>query len=158
MSNTALLSESAQDYLEALLVATQDRRVVRISDIAQRLSVRLPSVVAMLKGLAAKGLVKHERYGLVELTEAGRAEARAVLARHKAIYRFLNGFLGVSEATAEIDACRIEHVLSPDTVKLLLKLVALLERDGATGKVCLYDFRRLAGGKRTTPCDQRLRS
>jgi len=74
MSNTALLSESAQDYLEALLVATQDRRVVRISDIAQRLSVRLPSVVAMLKGLAAKGLVKHERYGLVELTEAGRAK------------------------------------------------------------------------------------
>ena len=158
MSNTSGLSESAQDYLEALQLATQDRRVVRISDIAQRLGVRLPSVVAMLKGLAAKGLVKHERYGLVELTETGRLEAQEVLARHKAIYRFLNGFLGVNKATAEADACRIEHVLSPDTVKRLLKLVALLERDRTTRKACLYDFRQLAGGKRTSPCDQRTGS
>lgn len=158
MSNIAGLSESAQDYLEALLLATQDRPVVRISDIAKRLGVRLPSVVAMLKGLASKGLVKHEHYGLVELTETGQSEAREVLARHRAIYRFLNGFLGVSEATAETDACRIEHVLSPDTVKRLLKLVALLERDGTTGKACLYDFRQLARGKRTALCGQRLRS
>jgi DtxR family Mn-dependent transcriptional regulator len=158
MSNTSGLSESAQDYLEALQLATQDRRVVRISDIARRLGVRLPSVVAMLKGLAAKGLVKHERYGLVELTDSGRLEAQEVLSRHKAVYRFLNGFLGVNEATAETDACRIEHVLSPDTVKRLLKLVALLERDGTARTACLYDFRRLAGGKRTSPCDLRLRS
>ena len=158
MSNTAGLSQSAQDYLEAMLVLGQAGRVVRISDVAARLGVRLPSVVAMVKGLAAKGLVKHERYGLVELTETGRTEAQEVLARHRAIYRFLNGFLGVSAATAETDACRIEHVLSPDTVKRLLKLVALLERDGTTGKACLYDFRRLAGGRKTTPCDQRPRS
>jgi DtxR family Mn-dependent transcriptional regulator len=138
-----------------MLISTQGRRVVRISDIAQRLGVRLPSVVAMLKGLAAKGLVKHERYGLVELTEAGRGEAREVLARHKAIYRFLNGFLGVNEATAETDACRIEHVLSPDTVKRLLKLVTLLERDGTGGKACLYDFPRLASGRRTGICGKR---
>lgn len=158
MSNISALTESAQDYLEALLLASEDRRVVRISDVARRLGVRLPSVVAMLKGLASKGLVKHEHYGLVELTETGRAEARAVLARHKAIYRFLNGFLGVSEATAETDACRIEHVLSPDTVRRLLKLIALLESDGAAGTACLYDFPRLAGGKRTIRCDKRLRS
>jgi DtxR family Mn-dependent transcriptional regulator len=158
MPNTTSLSQSAQDYLEAMLVLGQAGRVVRISDVAFRLGVRLPSVVAMLKGLAAKGLVKHERYGLVELTETGRPEAQEVLARHQAIYRFLNGFLGVSEATAETDACRMEHVLSPDTVRRLLKLVALLERDGKTGKACLYDFPRLAGGKRTTRCDQRLRS
>jgi DtxR family Mn-dependent transcriptional regulator len=141
-----------------MLVLGQAGRVVRISDVAARLGVRLPSVVAMLKGLAAKGLVKHERYGLVELTETGRTEAQEVLARHKAIYRFLNGFMGVSAATAEADACRIEHVLSPDTVKRLLKLVALLDRDGTTGKACLYDFRRLASGRRTSPCDKQLRS
>jgi DtxR family transcriptional regulator, Mn-dependent transcriptional regulator len=158
MSNTLSLSESAQDYLEALLLASEDRRVVRISDMAQRLDVRLPSVVAMLKGLAAKGLVRHERYGFVELTEAGRAEAEDVLARHKAIYRFLNGFLGVSEATAETDACRIEHVLSPDTVKRLLKLIRLLEGNGATGKACLYDFPRIASGRRTVLCGRRPRS
>ena len=158
MANIVSLSQSAQDYLEAMLVLDLAGRVVRISDVAAHLDVRLPSVVAMVKGLAAKGLVKHERYGFVELTETGRTEAQEVLARHKAIYRFLNGFLGVSAATAETDACRIEHVLSPDTVKRLLKLVALLERDGATGKACLYDFPRLAGGKRTVHCDQRLRS
>lgn len=158
MVNSSGLSASAQDYVEAVFVLEQTNRAVRISDIATRLGVRLPSVVAMLKGLAARGLVKHERYGLVELTEPGRLEAQEVLARHKAIYRFLNGFLGVSEATAETDACRIEHVLSPDTVKRFLKLVALLERDGTTRTACLYDFRRLAGGKRASPCDQRLRS
>jgi DtxR family Mn-dependent transcriptional regulator len=158
MSNTVSLSQSAQDYLEAMLVLGQAGRVVRISDVAAHLDVRLPSVVAMVKGLAAKGLVRHEHYGLVELTETGRTEAQEVLARHKAIYRFLNGFLGVNEATAETDACRIEHVLSPDTVRRLLKLVTLLEHDRTTRKACLYDFPRLAGGKRTTPCDQRLRS
>lgn len=158
MSNTLGLSESAQDYLEALLLATQERRMARISDVAKRLGVSLPSVVAMLKGLAARGLIKHERYGLVELTETGRTEAREVLARHKAIYRFLNGFLGVNEATAETDACRIEHVLSPETVKRLLNLVALLERDKATGKACLYDFPRLVSGRRTSICGKRPKS
>ena len=158
MSNIAGLSQSAQDYLEAVLVLGQSGRAVRISAVAAHLGVRLPSVVAMLKGLAIKGLVTHERYGLVELTETGRSEAQEVLVRHKAIYRFLNGFLGVSEATAETDACRIEHVLSPDTVKRLLKLVTLLEREGTTRVACLYDFRRLAGGKRTTSCAQRVRS
>jgi DtxR family Mn-dependent transcriptional regulator len=152
------LSESAQDYLEALCLAAQERRVVRISDVAERLGVRLPSVVAMLKGLAAKGLVKHERYGLVELTESGQIEAQEVLARHRAIYRFLNGFLGVSEATAETDACRIEHALSPDTMKRLLKLVDLLGSADATRAICLYDFRRLADGEVTSPCEQRSES
>ncbi len=117
------LGQSAEDYLEAVLVLGQSGHVVRVTDLAERLAVSKPSVVAALASLGGKGLVKHERYGGVELTVRGTMLAEEVYRRHQLLQKFLRDVLGVPDAVAAKDACRIEHVLSPETVERLVEFV-----------------------------------
>lgn len=117
------LGQSGEDYLEAVLVLGQEKRSVRVKDVAERLGVSRPSVVLALAGLEAKGLVRHERYGGIELTPPGRRVAQETDRRHRLVKAFLVRVLGVKEATADKDACRIEHSLSPETVSRLVKFV-----------------------------------
>jgi len=90
-----VLSESLEDYLEAILLLERESRVARVSEIADQLSVSRPSVTGALKNLAARGLVTHERYGHVTLTDEGNDIAIEVERRHVAIRSFLVGVLGV---------------------------------------------------------------
>ena len=122
----ARLGESGEDYLEAVLLLGREAPVVRVRDLAERLGVSRPSVVAALAQLERRGLVRHERYGGVELTSAGRNRAEAVYERHDLLHRFLCDVLKVSEPVAAADACRIEHALSPETVDRLALLVKRL--------------------------------
>lgn len=117
------LGQSAEDYLEAILTLEKTARSVRVKDLAGRMGVSRPSVVAALAALSGKGLVVHERYGGVELTEAGRRAAVEVSRRHLLVRSFLCDVLGVSAKTADADACRIEHALSPETVSRLVNLM-----------------------------------
>lgn len=143
------LSASAQDYLEAVWVAGSERGEARVSEVAAHLGVRMPSVVLALKGLAAKGLVAYERYGVARLTQAGRVEARRVFERHQGLRRFLGGFLGIDARTAEADACRIEHALSARTMKRLEQFLDFVGDGSAEGRPCAAEFREfLATGRR----------
>jgi DtxR family Mn-dependent transcriptional regulator len=125
------LGESAEDYLEATLALEATGRPVRVKDLAERMRVSRPSVVAALAALGDRGLVSHERYGAVELTAAGRRAAGEVERRHRLVSGFLRRVLGVSARTAEADACRIEHALSPETVERLGEYVARLGEGGS---------------------------
>jgi|UniRef100_A0A7V3UZH5 DtxR family Mn-dependent transcriptional regulator len=122
------LGESQENYLEAILVLGREQKPVRVKDIARFLQVSRPSVVTALAALAVKGLVRHERYGGVELTVAGRAVAEAVYQRHLLLEQFLYKVLGVSRAVARQDACRLEHSLSPETMKRLMIFVQQIDR------------------------------
>lgn len=127
------VSQSGEDYLEAVLVLGQERRVVRVKDVAERLGVSQPSVVAALAKLERQGLVRHERYGAVELTEAGAGVARSVDERHKLLFSFLHETLGLPAGKASGEACALEHALSAETTARLLRLVEehrWLVRDG----------------------------
>jgi DtxR family Mn-dependent transcriptional regulator len=115
-SHQAKLGQSGEDYLEAILAIESPGRPARVKDLAGRMGVSRPSVVAALAALSNRGLVRHERYGGIELTEAGRRTASEVSRRHAVLRRFLSEVLGVSARTADTDACRIEHALSPETV------------------------------------------
>jgi DtxR family Mn-dependent transcriptional regulator len=95
-----------------------------VKDVAQRLGVSRPSVVAALELLNRRGMVAHERYGGIELTGSGRRAAEAVYRRHRVLQSFLADVLGVSEKVAARDACRLEHALSPETEVLLARFVA----------------------------------
>lgn len=126
MANTAAavrVGRGGEDCLEAILELAGSGRVVRVKDLARRLSVSRPSVVAALAALEERGLVRHERYGGVELTMKGRRLAGEVNRRHRLLQGFLEEQLGVSAATAAEDACRMEHVLSDETVRQLLGFV-----------------------------------
>ena len=121
------LTETAQDYLEAILVIGEEKKVVRIKDIARYLKVQKSSVVAMMRNLAKKNLIRHEHYGYVELTEEGLRQAKAIYQRHRLLFNFLHNLLGVDAATAKEDACKIEHHLHPKTLEYILKFIQFIE-------------------------------
>ncbi len=120
------LSESGEDYLEAILLLGAQKSPVRVKDIARCLGVSRPSVVNALTQLETRGLVRHEHYGGVELTDTGRHYATAVYRRHLLLEQFLHQVLGVSAEIASQDACRLEHALSPQTTQRLMGFIRRL--------------------------------
>jgi DtxR family Mn-dependent transcriptional regulator len=109
------MTQSMEDYLE-MVSFLADEGPVRVTDIAVRLGFTKPSVHAALKALEEQGLVEHRRYSPVTLTQAGQVLALEIRDRHNLIKNFLIHSLGVSVKTAEIDACKMEHVLSGETL------------------------------------------
>ena len=123
----ASLSQSNEDYLEAILVIGLEKERVRVRDLAQQLEVKDPSVVTAIKKLAGQGLVRHESYRHVELTPQGFKLAQEIHNRHKLLFRFLHSFLGLNEDTAENDACAMEHWLSAQTIARIIDLLEFME-------------------------------
>ena len=117
------LSQSLEDYLEMVHMLRLAHGIARVKDIASALQVKMPSVAKAILELKKLGLVTQEPYSGVELTEAGRKAAADVLNRHILLKGFLMR-LGVSEATADKDACCMEHILSAET---LSKIEAFME-------------------------------
>ena len=109
------LSASKEDYLESILDFSVSSGLVRSIDIARSLGVSRASVNKTLGVLKESGLVVHEHYGDVKLTERGIKLARQVRARHNTLKLFLTEVLGVTPDTAEADACRMEHAISRET-------------------------------------------
>jgi DtxR family Mn-dependent transcriptional regulator len=122
-----VLTPSLEDYLEAILTISVKEKVARVKDIAKHLGVSTPSVVSALNVLAVKNLIKHERYGYVELTDQGVSRAKVVDEYHKLLFTLLNEILGVETEIAYKDACKIEHHLSKETVKRIKQFIHFLE-------------------------------
>jgi len=121
------LSNSMEDYLEAISTLKQKKDYVRVKDIAKEMKVRMPSVTGALKALADRNLVRHEKYEYVELTEDGIKIADEIKRRHNLISKFLTHILKIDPEIAEKDACKIEHSVSPITVERLIKLVESMD-------------------------------
>ncbi len=109
------LLESGENYLETILVLTQRNGSVRSIDVANEMNFTKPSVSRAMSILKRENLIIMEADGRLVLTEEGLKKATAILERHTILTRFINEVLGVPEETAEKDACRIEHIISPET-------------------------------------------
>jgi DtxR family Mn-dependent transcriptional regulator len=118
------MTQSLEDYLEMVSFLADDGEV-RVTDIAARLGVSKPSVLTALKILEEQGLLEHERYRTVNLTKKGIQQAAEIRERHSFLSSFLQDLVGVSPETAEKDACKMEHLLSEETLK---KMKALMRR------------------------------
>ncbi|HOK79518.1 MAG TPA: metal-dependent transcriptional regulator [bacterium] len=116
-----MLTKSLEDYLETIKILTDAGRIVRVKEISKFLRVTEPSVVNALNILKEKGYIEQEKYGHVELTELGDKEARKILKKHKIVFGFLTNILNVSPKVAQNDACRMEHVISDETIEKILK-------------------------------------
>ncbi len=114
---------SQEDYLEAILALLRDGGRARGSDIAARLGVSKPSVTGALKTLVDRGWVRHEPYGRVTLTDAGREAAERVRRRHDVLMRFFAEIAGLEADAAERNACRVEHVLDEEAMRAVSHLV-----------------------------------
>lgn len=114
------IQKSAEDYLEMILMLQEQRGAVRAVDVAGELGFSKASVSIAMKKLRENGYVRVDEDGLLQLTGPGRAIAQSVYARHKLLTAFLVR-LGVSEATAAADACKMEHDLSEESYQALLR-------------------------------------
>ena len=116
------IHESAEDYLEMILMLYEKNGNVRSIDIASGLSVSKPSVSFAMKHLREDGYIQMNKDNYITLTEKGMEIARRVYDRHKAVTAFLVK-LGVDEKTARKDACKIEHDISPETYDAICRFM-----------------------------------
>lgn len=108
------IHESGENYLETILILEKRNGIVRSVDIAAELEFSKPSVSRAMGILKEEGLIAMERNGDIRLTPQGRNRAERVYERHRLIGDYLILALGVAEDTANLDACRIEHVISEE--------------------------------------------
>ena len=112
--------ESAEDYLEQILILLEKKGYARSTDIAASLGVTKPSVSVAMKKLRENGYISMEKGGLISLSDKGYSIARRVYDRHQTLTRFFVS-MGVEEATARKDACKVEHDLSDETFSMICK-------------------------------------
>ena len=141
MPQHLLLSASTEDYLEAIVSLCGERGSARARDIAASVGVTVSSVTVALRKLGRMGLVRYTPYEAVTLTPSGTRIARKIEKRHKLLHKFFREALGVSEQTADADACRLEHGLSRETVERLTAFMEFLEECPRAGSEWLGRFR-----------------
>lgn len=116
------IHESGQMYLETILVLSKEKANVRSIDVANHTGYSKPSVSRAI-GILKKGeLITIDKDGYIHLTDAGKSMAEGVYERHGVLMKALT-LIGVSEETAEEDACRIEHYISDETVEKLKEFI-----------------------------------
>ena len=123
-----VLSESLQDYLEAVCFLVQRHPVARMKDIAAMMGVGKSSVTGAIQALAGRGLVNYGRYQFVTLTGAGEAAGRELVGRHRVLKRFLMEVLGVAEPEAETVGCKMEHAIKGDVLDRFVAFLGFVER------------------------------
>ncbi len=117
------IQESAEDYLESILILKEQKGAVRSIDVARYLNFSKPSVSRAMSLLRQNGYVVMDREGLLELTDTGRAIAEPIYERHCMLTKWLMA-LGVSPETAARDACRMEHSVSDETFARMKEHIA----------------------------------
>ena len=115
----ATMTQSLEDYLEAVYILISEDRPAQVRDVAKMLAVKMPSVVKAIHELKRLGLVTQKPYAAIELTVKGARVAKHVLNRHTLLRSFLMK-LGVSRRNADKDACLMEHILSAETIDRIL--------------------------------------
>ena len=108
------IQESAENYLETILMLGHTKPHVRSIDIANELDFSKPSVSVAMKNLRQNGYIQVDGNGYITLTDAGRKIAETMYERHTMLSSWLV-YLGVDQKTAVEDACRMEHTLSAES-------------------------------------------
>lgn len=116
------IHESAENYLETILIIKERNGEVRSVDIVNELGFSKPSISVAMKNLRQNGYITMDAKGFIELTEKGLKIAETMYERHKLFSKWLID-LGVNEKTAREDACRIEHVISVETFDAIKKFI-----------------------------------
>lgn len=117
---TMEIRQSAEDYLEAILMIKEKKGYVRSIDVANQLGVSKPSVSYATKRLRENGYISFNEDGMISLTSSGMEIANKIYTRHKVLTQIFTS-LGVDEEIAAEDACKIEHDLSPQTFDALME-------------------------------------
>lgn len=115
-------SESQENYLETILQLSKTLSGVRAIDIVHELGFKKSSVSVAMKHLREKELISVDEDGFIHLTAEGRQSAEKVYDRHRTLTAYFSR-LGVPLAIAEEDACKMEHILHPETYAAIKRQV-----------------------------------
>lgn len=121
------MKESAENYLETILLLQKDKGTVRSIDVARALGYSKPSVSRAIGILREEGMLEVGDGGALILTKEGSKKAKAVLERHEIITQFLMMTTEVSQEIAEQDACKMEHFINEKTFKGIKKFIKEVE-------------------------------
>lgn len=122
------IQQSAEDYLETILILTHSGMRVKSIDVAAEMNFSRASVSTAMKHLREEGMILVGEHGIITLTDAGRKIAEEVYHRHRLLTEFLMA-IGVNRETAVEDACRMEHVISQKTSEMLAVYFQRLKRE-----------------------------
>ena len=152
------ITSTMEDYLEAIFNISQEKKAVRVKDIARRLGVRTPTVTNMLKTLSEKGMIEHEKYKHIELTTKGSDVGQEIDHRHQTFRSFLTDILKIDPDQADEDACKMEHAVSPITLEAFVTFMEFIEacpRGGADWLAYFVEYREHGQPKDT--CLERMK-
>jgi DtxR family Mn-dependent transcriptional regulator len=129
-----------EDYLEAIYDIDQQKKVVRVKDIASRMNVKMPTVSSMLKTLSDRKLVHYEKYEYIELTPKGTKIGKEMRRRHGIINEFLTTVLKIDPKVSDEDSCKMEHALSSSTLDSLTDFMEFIQKCPRAGDSWLDRF------------------
>lgn len=120
-------NESAENYLETILVLSKTLPVVRSVDVATELGYKKSSVSIAMKNLREKELITVSDAGYISLTKTGREIAEMIYERHEVFRTWLTS-LGVDEKIASEDACKMEHAMSKESFEAIKKFISEMDK------------------------------
>lgn len=148
---TAKLSESMEDYLEAILDLEERYKVARTKDIAEKLGVQRGSVTGALKNLGEKGLINYAPYSFITLTKEGEKIAKEVRRCHMVLTDFLFRVLQLDADTASEAACRMEHTMDKHSIDRLVHFVEFIDTCPRTGAEWVESFTNYLESRKLDP-------
>jgi len=122
------LTSREEDYLEAIYLLSRRIDQVGISDVARELGVSLPTVKSAVTRLKQNGMVRQKHYGKILLNPKGEKKGAEVYHAHTTLRDFLHKLLKRPLDIAEEEACRIEHVISPETLERLESFMRTVQK------------------------------
>ncbi|MHC4425950.1 MAG: metal-dependent transcriptional regulator [Planctomycetota bacterium] len=132
-AQSANLSASLEDYLEAIFNLARESNIARSKDIAKLLGVSRSSVTGALRVLKKKGLANYKPYDYVTLTESGQAAAAEIAGKHEILKSFFVNVLGLKADVAQQAACKAEHALGPEVIVKLLSFIEFVTQSSKNG-------------------------
>ena len=118
------IQESAENYLETILILKNKNGAVRSIDIANELGFSKPSVSVAMKNLRENGYIEVDSSGYITLLDSGRRIAEKIYERHTTLSKWLVSLGGCPKTAAE-DACRIEHIISSESFEAIKKIAKI---------------------------------
>ncbi len=122
-----MTTERNEDYLEALDAIIERKGYAQVKDVSKILGVAPSSVTEMFQKLGEADYVNYKKYGGVTLTSKGKRVAKKTRKKHNILKEFLLN-LGVNEKISDKDACRMEHIVTPETMDRLTRFVEFIKR------------------------------
>ena len=117
------ITATLEDYLELIYETIQDKSTIKAIDIAKKFNISRASVTEALQRLEQKGYIKYGRYQPISLTDKGSNLAKDIIYKHETLKKFFVSLLNLSQEEAELNACKIEHIITPTAFERIKEYV-----------------------------------